>query len=128
MEPDPPAILLGVDAVLSVPLLVGVTCVAIVSLVLLKKTRLFWLPGTALIGYGIAIYVAWPWYDTTQSDVGGMSGLGGLSNLLHVAATLVVVGLGTVCLIVGAASYRRASRARRTETELPTAIVMKERS
>lgn len=111
------------DVVLSVPLFVGFAVVAVLALVLLKRTRLFWLPGMALMGYGVAIYVAWPWYDTHE-DVGGLSGLEGLSNLLHVAVSLVVVAGGAVCLIVGARSRQRARRARRTD--IPTAIVLKD--
>lgn len=101
------------DAVLSVPLFVGVALAAVVALVLLGKTRLFWLPGIALMGYGVAIYVAWPWYDTRYG-----TGLEGLSNLLHVAVTCVVIAGGSVCLLVGARSRKRTRR-----TDLPTAIV-----
>jgi len=106
--------------VLSVPLFVGFALIAVLALLLLKKTRLFWLPGMALMGYGVAIYVAWPWFDTHE-DLGGLEGL---SNVLHVAVSLVVVAGGTVCLIVGARSRQRARRARRTD--IPTAIVMKD--
>jgi hypothetical protein len=109
-----------VDVVLSVPLFVGFALVAVVALVLLKRTRLFWLPGVAVIGYGVAIYIAWPWYDNTDGDVGGLSGFAALSNLLHVAVSFVVIAVGIVCLIVGARSRRRARRARRTE--IPRAI------
>ena len=104
------------DVVLSVPLFAGFTLVAVVALVLLKRTRLFWLPGMALMGYGIAIYVAWPWYDTHD----GM-GLEGLSNFLHVAVSLAVVAGGSVCLLVGARSHKRPRR-----TDIPTAIVTKD--
>lgn len=93
--------------------------VAILALVLLKQTRLFWIPGMVLMMYGVAIYVAWPWYDT-HVDVGGLEGL---SNVLHVAVSLVVVVGGTVFLIVGARSRQRARRARRTD--VPTAIIVK---
>lgn len=102
--------------VLSVPLFVGFALVAIVALVLLKQTRFFWLPGVAWMGYGVAIYVAWPWYDTRESG-----GLEGLSNLLHVAASFVVVAGGIVCLIVGARSRKRARLA-----DLPIAVVTKD--
>ena len=112
-----PAIIVDVDAVVSVPLFVGVALVAGVALVLLKQTWLFWLPGVALMGYGVAIYVAWPWYDTHE-DVGGLEGW---SNLLHVAVSFVVVAGGIVFLIVGARSRRRVRR-----TKLPTAIVTKD--
>lgn len=105
---------------LSVPLFVGVALVAILALVLLKRTWLFWLPGVALMGYGGAIYVAWPWYDA-HDDV---TMLGGVSNLLHVAVSFAVVTGGIVCLIVGARSRQRARRARRTD--IPTAIVIKD--
>ncbi|MGE0403747.1 MAG: hypothetical protein AB7T06_43975 [Kofleriaceae bacterium] len=108
------------DVVLSVPLFVGFAFVAVLGLVLLKQTRLFWVPGMALMAYGVAIYVAWPWYDTHE-DVGGLEGL---SNALHVAVSLVVVAGGTVFLIVGARSRQRARRARRTD--IPTAIAMKD--
>lgn len=99
---------------LSVPLFVGFALVAIVALVLLKQTWLFWLPGVALVGYGGAIYCAWPWYDTHE-DVGGLEGL---SNLLHVVISVVVVAGGIVFLIVGARTRGRVRR-----TELPAAIV-----
>ncbi len=92
------------DVVLSVPLFMGVAVVAVVALVLLRRTRLFWLPGLAVMAYGVAIYVAWPWYDTHE-DVGGLEGL---SNLLHVAVPFVVGIAGTVCVIVGARSRGRA--------------------
>ena len=105
------------DVVLSVPLFVGFAFVAILALVLLKRTWFFWLPGVALVGYGIAIYIAWPWYDTHE-DVGGLEGL---SNFLHVAISFVVVAGGIACLIIGARSRQRARRARRSE--IPTAIV-----
>jgi hypothetical protein len=113
-----------VDVVLSVPLLVGFALAASLALVLLKRTRLFWLPGVAVIGYGVAIYVVWPWYDSTHDDVGGLVGLAGLSNALHVAISLVVVAGGAVCLFVGARSRQRARRARRTD--VPTAVVMRD--
>ena len=115
-----PATIFGVDAVLSVPLFVGFAFVAVLALVLLKQTRLFWGPGMALMAYGVAIYFAWPWYDTHE-DVGGLEGL---SNVLHVGVSLVVIAGGTVFLIVGARSRQRARSARRTD--LPTAIVMKD--
>jgi hypothetical protein len=120
-----PAIICGVDVVLSVPLFAGFALVAVVALVLLKKSPLYWLPGVAVIGYGVAIYVAWPWYDTHGAgrDHDG-TGFEGLSNLLHVAVSLVVASGGAVCLIVGARSRQRARRARRTD--IPTAIVMKD--
>lgn len=95
---------MDVDVVLSVPLFVGVASVAVVALLLLRHTRLFWLPGMALIGYAAAIYVAWPWYDTHE-DVGGLEGL---SNFLHVVVSLLVAASGGVCLLVGARSRRRA--------------------
>lgn len=101
------------DALLSVPLFVGFALVTVVALVLLRKTRLFWLPGIALMGYGVAIYVAWPWYDTRHG-----TGLEGLSNLLHVAVTCVVIAGGFVCMIVGARSRRRPRR-----PDIPRAIV-----
>lgn len=106
--------------VLSFPLGVGVTLVTIVALVPLRRTRLFWLPGAALMGYGVAIYVAWPWYDTRHDT----TMLGGLSNLLHVAASVFVVAGGIACLIVGARSRQRARRA--NSTDLPTAVVAKD--
>ena len=109
--------MLGVAVVLSFPLGVGVTLATIVALVLLRRTRLFWLPGAALMGYGIAIYVAWPWYDTRHDT----TMLAGVSNLLHVVASFFVVTGGIVCLIVGARSRQRARRA--NSTGLPTAIV-----
>jgi hypothetical protein len=110
------------DAVLSVPLFVGFALVAVVALVLLKKTRLFWLPGMAVMGYGVAIYVAWPWYDTHGAgrDHDG-TGLEGLSNFLHVAVSLAVLVGGFACLIVGARFHRRPRR-----TDIPTAIVTKD--
>jgi hypothetical protein len=110
-----------VDVVLSFPLGVGVTLVAIVALVLLSRTRLFWLPGAALIGYGVAIYLVWPWQDTRHDTT---MLLGGVSNLMHVAATFFVVTVGIVCLIVGARSRKRARLA--STTDLPTAIVAKD--
>jgi len=103
-------------AVLSVPVFVAFALVAVVALVLLRRTLLFWLPGVALMGYGVAIYIAWPWYDTQD----GM-GLEGLSNLLHVAVSLVVVAGGSVCLIVGARAHKRQRR-----TNIPTAVVTKD--
>lgn len=112
------------DVVLSVPLFVGFALVAVLALVLLKQTRLFWVPGMALMAYGVAIYVAWPWYDLTHDHVGGLEGLAGLSNVLHVALSLAVVAGGTVFLIVGARSRLRTRRAHRTD--IPTAIVMKD--
>lgn len=108
------------DAFLSVPLFVGFAFVAVVALVLLGKTRLFWLPGVALIGYGIAIYIAWPWIDTHED----VALLEGVSNTLHVAATVGVIAAGIVCLLLGLRSHRRARRTSRTE--IPTAIVMKD--
>lgn len=103
-------------AVLSVPLFVGFALVALVGLVLLRKTWLFWLPGAAWMGYGVAIYLVWPWYDTRYG-----LGFEGLSNFLHVAVTFVVIASGFVCLIVGA-----RSRARVRRTDIPTAIVAKD--
>jgi hypothetical protein len=111
-----------VDVVLSVPLGVGVALVAVVALVLLRRTRLFWLPGAALMGYGGAIYVTWPWHDT-HDDV---TMLGGVANLMHVAASFIVVAGGIVCVIVGARSWRRARTARTALTAIPTAIVTKD--
>lgn len=78
------------DALLSTPLCFGVVFAAVATLVLLRKTWLYWLPGAALVGYGIAIYVAWPWYDTHED----VALLEGVSNTLHVAATLGVVAAG----------------------------------
>jgi len=106
------------DAVLSVPLFVEFALVAVVALVLLKRTRLFWVPGMAVIGYAVAIYVAWPWYDTHGAgrDHDG-TGFEGLSNFLHVAVSLVVVAGGSVCWIVGARSHKRTR-----STDIPTAI------
>jgi hypothetical protein len=114
-----PAILCGVDVVLSVPLFVGVALVALFALVVLRQTRLFWFPGLALIAYGIAIYLVWPWYETGHD--GAM--FGGLSNFLHVAASFLVVTGGVVFVLVGARSRLRARRAR--PAELPTAVVMR---
>lgn len=105
------------EAVLSVPLFVGFALVAVLALVLLKSTRLFWLPGMAVMGYGIAIYIAWPWYETDHD----LPGFEGLSNFLHVAVSLVVVAGGTVCLVIGARSRQGARR-----TDIPTAIAMKD--
>ena len=105
------------DVVLSVPLFMGFALGAVVGLVLLRQTRLFWVPGMAVMAYGVAIYVAWPWYDTHE-DAGGLEGL---SNALHVAVSFVVIAGGTVFLIVGARSRRRARLA-----DIPTAIVMKD--
>jgi hypothetical protein len=101
-----------VDVVLSVPLFVGFAFAAIVALFLLKRTKFFWIPGVALMAYGVAIYIAWSWYDTHE-DVGGLEGL---SNGLHVAASFVVVAGGVVCLLIGARSHKRA------HPEIPTAV------
>lgn len=111
------------DVVLSVPLFVGFALVAVVALVLLRKTPLYWLPGMAVIAYGVAIYVVWPWYDTHGAgrDHDG-TGFEGWSNVLHVAVTLVVVAGGCVCLIVGAWSHKKRPRS----TDIPTAIVTKD--
>jgi hypothetical protein len=95
--------------VLSLPLFMGFALAVVVALLWLRRTPLFWLPGAALVGYGIAIYVAWPWYDT-HHDVGGLSGLEGLSNVMHVAATAAVVAGGAACLFIGARSWRRFRR------------------
>lgn len=103
--------------VLSFPLFVGVAFVAIAGLVLLRRTRWFWLPGVALAGYGVLIYLAWPWH-ATHADTGGLEGI---SNVLHVAATFVVVVAGLACVIIGARSRRRARGP--AATEIPTAIV-----
>jgi hypothetical protein len=91
------------EALLSIPVFLGFAFVAIVAFALLGKTPVFWLPGLAVIAYGVAIYVAWPWYDTHHSN-----GFEGLSNLLHVAVTGLVVAAGCVCVILGARSRRRA--------------------
>jgi hypothetical protein len=105
----------GVDALLSVPLFLGFAFVSVVALVLLRKTWLFWLPGAALIGYGIALYFVWPWYSTHED----VALLEGVSNTLHVASTVGVVAAGVVCLLLGLRSHRRTRG-----TEIPTAIVM----
>lgn len=108
------------DASLSVPLFVGFAFVTVGAVVLLRKTRLFWLPGAALIAYACAIWVAWPWYDTR----GDVSMFRGFSNFMHVVVSFSVVAWGVVCLIVGARSRKRAQRAR--TTDIPTAIVKKD--
>lgn len=87
------------------------------GLVLLRRTRWFWLPGVALSGYGVLIYLAWPWY-ATHGDAGGLEGI---SNVLHVAATFVVMVAGFVRVIIGARSRRRARGP--APSEIPTAIV-----
>jgi hypothetical protein len=99
-----------VDVVLSLPLFAGFAVAAVVALILLRTTRLFWIPGVAFIGYGVAIYIAWPWFNTHE-DIGGLEGL---SNVLHVVVSFVVIVAGAVCLFIGARSYQRARRATST--------------
>lgn len=84
------------NLLISVPLFAVFVSVALVSLVRLKETPLFWLPGVAVAGYGAAFYFAC---------------VEGFTYALHVVTSFGIVVGAAVCLIVGARSHLRALHA-----------------
>jgi hypothetical protein len=93
--------------------------------VALRKTRLFWLPGIALIALGFWSFAS---MTDTHGDVGGIAALG---NGIAAIAGVTLCGYGLLCLVVGGFAYRRALRTsdmHAPPVELPPAILVKDLS
>jgi hypothetical protein len=91
----------------------------------LRRTVVFWLPGTGLIILGL---VAFGSLSDTHGDVGGVTAM---ANGLVTLAGIGAIVYGLICLVVGATSYTRSSRSPDVHrpwppVELPPASVVKD--
>jgi hypothetical protein len=91
----------------------------------LRRTRLFWLPGAALVVLGI---VAFGSMSDTHGDVGG---IGAMANGVMAIAGMLAFGYAALCLVLGGLASGRASRSRQgvpLPVEFPPATVVSDLS
>lgn len=86
------------DVVLSVPGFAVFAAIAFALMVVVRKTRLFWVPSVALVAYGVTVFLAWPWTDAIGGQAAG-GAFDGLSNLLHIVVSGFIVVAGVVSLL-----------------------------
>lgn len=107
-------------------LLVAVLVLPGVLTAALRRTVMFWLPGTALIILG---FVAFGSMSDTHGDVGGLNAM---ANGVLALAGIGAIVYGLVCLVAGAFGYTRSSRRPNVHrpwplpVQLPPATVVKD--